>query len=1172
MSTIDSPTIKKILNLRSALISPEIAERQIEVIRRGFNHLNQVEENSLYIADEVGLGKTYIAAGIASLLRHFAPDPASYQDVILVPKSNLQSKWEKEIRQFIANNYLQKDNRVKSVTGTPIGEIIRKEQIQPVEHDHPAYHLYRNSQFSLGFNWRENKREQLQNLKNRLVSEQAREIFERAVENGLTGKPKSYIKKLYAYLLSICHPEIELLIVDEGHNYKYGLGESDDDEVSDRNNVVARFFGLKRNTEEDKLIFQDFPELRRLIQPKVKKLIMLSATPKTDQLLEIKNQLDCFLPHHILSGFKTNEAIKEKLPNFFIRGNMEYTISGSAYTRNQCRYEHRKGNVLKLPEAPQLTVQDPEQAIIMGLLQYNTIKHLDAKNNATFELGMLAGFETFQVDQMKRSKQINKQNENEDYPEYEEVRTRKIRQSQDYNVLKNIIESYKQTFGCLPPHPKQDAIVEGACQMMMRGEKSLIFVRRVASAFELERRLLDQWENVIAAEIEKKWKKQYPSKELNQLLASFKDIRENREVVDNLERIFGLLSAKVLKSYRNQLEEQLQEQLNENLVKQGLYLLYNYRTDVPDIGPWYEQIRQHANLKITRAELVEQTFNLLMQFNSQWLEMLKVKESTDGDVEEEDYFFHRYFSEEPHKSFRKRIYNADWFEINYFMLNEQFRIAAFDPDVLIDEVVNKQVKSGNNIAEVQEYFLKHLSEALYRDHLVDRRSLHPLLNQPTFITELLIHHCKHEVEEFIEKHSLRSKSSLFEELSYLSIIIRSVFRNGSGFLPLFIADKSNRDFSDVCFDLLSDESSLFNLTLKEIKAIINDYELIRAVNFSAGESKENIQRKLLAQSPVVGLTGQSKRRTPVATQFRMPGFPYVLITTDIFREGEDLHTYCQNIYHYGIAWNCSDMEQRTGRIDRINSMSHRKMDISRSVNFDERVHVFYPYIKQTLEVNQVSKLFKSINSFIETFNDFTEPILNDGVAVIKDSIIELPETIQTPLRSKYEYWNFKGADTSETSLIPNVVIGKSENELGSLLIELELLLLKQLQFYYKPVLDLEKFELRGDVNLANRRNRRGPFVIRIVNGIQPGEFCLYVASHIFRSSNRLQRAVEDHSRYYYSDFIFDSIGEYNALSFRIATGKFSRDIFLTRFLPLLEAADEVEEQFSGGHDLAVYGV
>ena len=107
MQILNKDNIKKLLNLKSSdLIRASVSDRQLEVIRKGFNFLNQPENNALYIADEVGLGKTYIALGIASLMRHFSNNVESYQDVILVPKSNLQNKWAKEIRQFIANNYL----------------------------------------------------------------------------------------------------------------------------------------------------------------------------------------------------------------------------------------------------------------------------------------------------------------------------------------------------------------------------------------------------------------------------------------------------------------------------------------------------------------------------------------------------------------------------------------------------------------------------------------------------------------------------------------------------------------------------------------------------------------------------------------------------------------------------------------------------------------------------------------------------------------------------------------------------------------------------------------------------------------------------------------------------------------------------------------------------------
>ena len=74
-------------------------------------------------------------------------------------------------------------------------------------------------------------------------------------------------------------------------------------------------------------------------------------------------------------------------------------------------------------------------------------------------------------------------------------------------------------------------------------------------------------------------------------------------------------------------------------------------------------------------------------------------------------------------------------------------------------------------------------------------------------------------------------------------------------------------------------------------------DFVGAVNFPDSDRISEIENKLLYQTPIKGLTGSNKSKGKWATQFRMPGFPYALITTDIFREGEDLHTYCDNIYH-----------------------------------------------------------------------------------------------------------------------------------------------------------------------------------------------------------------------------------------------------------------------------------
>lgn len=69
----------------------------------------------------------------------------------------------------------------------------------------------------------------------------------------------------------------------------------------------------------------------------------------------------------------------------------------------------------------------------------------------------------------------------------------------------------------------------------------------------------------------------------------------------------------------------------------------------------------------------------------------------------------------------------------------------------------------------------------------------------------------------------------------------------------------------------------------------------------------------------------------------------MLITTDVLQEGEDLHLFCSRVYHYGLSWTPSSMEQRVGRIDRVRSHTHRRLEgLRRQLIEEEKLQVFYP--------------------------------------------------------------------------------------------------------------------------------------------------------------------------------------------------------------------------------------
>ena len=72
-----------------------------------------------YLADEVGMGKTYIALGVMSLLRYVDPHA---RIVVIAPRANIQSKWVKELGNFVRHNWRVVGNRVKSPQGEPVWE------------------------------------------------------------------------------------------------------------------------------------------------------------------------------------------------------------------------------------------------------------------------------------------------------------------------------------------------------------------------------------------------------------------------------------------------------------------------------------------------------------------------------------------------------------------------------------------------------------------------------------------------------------------------------------------------------------------------------------------------------------------------------------------------------------------------------------------------------------------------------------------------------------------------------------------------------------------------------------------------------------------------------------------------------------------------------------------
>jgi len=185
------------------------------------------------------------------------------------------------------------------------------------------------------------------------------------------------------------------------------------------------------------------------------------------------------------------------------------------------------------------------------------------------------------------------------------------------------------------------------------------------------------------------------------------------------------------------------------------------------------------------------------------------------------------------------------------------------------------------------------------------------------------------------------------------------------YLDLLAAQGLNGNGGFGAFKELSQASQHFDLIL--------DTNLPELRTAALPEASRLLGNRLGSQQPIGGMFGQINPR--VVRQFRMPGYPFILVTTDLLQEGEDLHTFCSSVYHYGISWMPSSLEQRVGRVDRVNSHAERRLTrLGRRHKGDDLIQVYYPFLPDTIEVLQVRRVLKRLNRFIHLMHrDLSQP-------------------------------------------------------------------------------------------------------------------------------------------------------------------------------------------------------
>lgn len=164
----------------------------------------------------------------------------------------------------------------------------------------------------------------------------------------------------------------------------------------------------------------------------------------------------------------------------------------------------------------------------------------------------------------------------------------------------------------------------------------------------------------------------------------------------------------------------------------------------------------------------------------------------------------------------------------------------------------------------------------------------------------------------------------------------------------------------------------------------------RGERFTDGEDTEAAKSLLPNIRLANGATRQDARQR-LMLSFNTPFFPDILIASSVLAEGVDLHLNCRHVIHHDLSWNPSDIEQRTGRVDRLGSKAERvKMS----------VEVYLPFVAETQDEKQFKVVVDRERWFQVLMGE--DYRLDDTVAESITTRIPLPSSAGQALAFKLE--------------------------------------------------------------------------------------------------------------------------------------------------------------------------
>ena len=924
----------------------KIPELQTKGVTAICNILN--EKQYAYLADEVGMGKTYQSIGVIAMLLKEKPNA---KVLIIAPNRRVQNNWVTEIQNFINNN-LRDDT---SININPISFPERKDFLDSFNKKNSnniyltrlttfstiAYSIINNGNNN-DYDGIISTKELIKGL-NKITNSNVsiKNIDFDAFNSGI----------ICGDFLRYFTPFYDLIIIDEAQN------------IRNENNATAflnYWLGLKRNFGRDSNIDEILKKIENCLDKKKNKndskFLLLSATPAHRNIDSLRRQLLYF------DNPELKDIDHEYLENFLIRRLRIY----NGENKNKIRKIWPKDVLSELAKNMDNPKELLEQKLFLALVQSKLAKE-GISNNSTFKIGFLETFESYSPSSYEdaKIKEAGKEFENGGFQEKGEKG-----EAPDKLMLKNLNDSFiKADLGKkTPPHPKygfmeneverlvnQNLFFENKASIVP--DKAVIFVRRLASVSELE------------------------EKRLNPMY--------ERKIVSYWGGEFKIKNA-TLKDIQNKFETEYNSKTDKD-DKDDFVNIQDYESDDSDnkkieLFKWLALKKQH----------VEGEYNAVSKFKKSML-----SNRPNSFMFDENYFYS--FGDKTKDDLAQLVNEDIVKEINEYIIKETGRYIADYKDkrnytellYLCCYVALKHI-GKEKIAEYIKSFYgigeKVKTQKSGETKLLEKKDIINILKQDSIWNHMTEYNvdvtydcndfkdfCKREVLKGLTEKYLKSSEAILE------------------FMYCYIKENNKKH---LCGKVME---RLFNNNLTHGSRITKIFEkenrdLVYKQVFG-GDKIENVSElgsKLSffnMQQWVMPAVGGNKGNEGLIKRFNTPFYPDIIVCTDVLKEGINLHLFCNRVYHYGLAWTPGDLEQRIGRIDRFFSQTHRERAKHESLPEKEKMHIEinYPYVGKSVDEHQLKQVLKfklSADPLLDSKNSVKKDIQNDLEEQSIDSLIE----------------------------------------------------------------------------------------------------------------------------------------------------------------------------------------